>query len=236
MRLGLATVRTIGEDLAGRLVAERDAHGAYHSIADVAHRVGLTTAQAEALATAGAFAELAPQEPASQRRHALWAAGAVAAERPDRLPGTAVGVNAPALPGMSELELAAADVWATGVSPDSFPTQFLRDALAARGVVPAAGLRAVPDGDRVLVGGAVTHRQRPATAGGVTFLNLEDETGMVNVVCSTGFWVRYRTVVRACPALLIRGILRNTEGVINVIADRAEPLGVQVRSTSRDFR
>ena len=59
---------------------------------------------------------------------------------------------------------------------------------------------------------------------------------MVNVICSTGFWVRYRTVVRACPALLIRGILQNTEGVINVIADRAEPLGVQVRSTSRDFR
>ena len=241
MRLGLATVRTIGEDLAGRLVGERDACGAYRSIVDVAHRVGLTTAQAEALATAGAFGELAPQEPASQdpafqRRHALWAAGAVAAERPDRLPGTAVGVNAPALPGMSELELAAADVWATGVSPDSFPTQFLRDALAARGVVPAAGLRAVPDGDRVLVGGAVTHRQRPATAGGVTFLNLEDETGMVNVICSTGFWARYRTVLQACPALLIRGILQNTEGVINVIADRAEPLDVRVRSTSRDFR
>jgi error-prone DNA polymerase len=241
MRLGLATVRTIGEDLAGRLVGERDACGAYRSIVDVAHRVGLTTAQAEALATAGAFGELAPQEPASQepasqRRHALWAAGAVAAERPDRLPGTAVGVDAPALPGMSELELAAADVWATGVSPDSFPTQFLRDALAARGVVPAAGLRAVPDGDRVLVGGAVTHRQRPATAGGVTFLNLEDETGMVNVICSTGFWARYRTVLQACPALLIRGILQNTEGVINVIADRAEPLGVQVRSTSRNFR
>jgi error-prone DNA polymerase len=43
-------------------------------------------------------------------------------------------------------------------------------------------------------------------------------------------------VAQACPALLIRGILQNTEGVINVIADRAEPLGVQVRSTSRNFR
>ncbi|MDQ3274404.1 MAG: error-prone DNA polymerase, partial [Actinomycetota bacterium] len=174
--------------------------------------------------------------PASQRRQALWTAGAVAAERPDRLPGTAVGAHAPALPGMSELEIAAADVWATGVSPDSFPTEFLRNALDARGVVPAAGLRQVDDGTRVLVGGAVTHRQRPATAGGITFLNLEDETGMVNVICSTGFWARYRKVVRACPALLIRGILQHTEGVINVIADRAEPLDMRVRATSRDFR
>ncbi|MGH3979250.1 MAG: error-prone DNA polymerase, partial [Pseudonocardiaceae bacterium] len=167
---------------------------------------------------------------------ALWAAGAVAAERPDRLPGTAVGVAAPALPGMSELELAAADVWATGVSPGSFPTQFLREHLDGLGVVPAARLREYRDGTRVLVGGAVTHRQRPATAGGVTFLNLEDETGMVNVICSPGFWTRYRMVVRACPALLVRGMLQNAEGVINVMAERAEPLDMRVTSTSRDFR
>lgn len=97
-------------------------------------------------------------------------------------------VDAPALPGMSALELAAADVWATGVSPGSYPTEFLRNRLDALGVIPAAHLLGIRDGTRVLVGGAVTHRQRPATAAGVTFLNLEDETGMVNVVCSVGLW------------------------------------------------
>jgi error-prone DNA polymerase len=231
VRLGLAMVRTMGQPLATRLVEERQAHGRYRSIADVAHRVGLTTAQAEALATGGAFDELTPQ-----RRQALWSAGAVAAQRPDRLPGTAVGVIAPPLPGMSALELAAADVWATGVSPDSFPTQFLRTDLARLGVVPAAQLGQRDDGQRVLVAGAVTHRQRPATAGGVTFLNLEDETGMVNVICSPGFWVRYRTIVRACPALLLRGRLQVAEGVINVLAEHAAALDMRVRSNSRDFR
>ncbi len=231
VRLGLAMVRTVGQPLATKLVEERQARGQYRSIADVAHRVGLTTAQAEALATAGAFDWLAPQ-----RRQALWSAGAVAAERPDRLPGTAVGIVAPPLPGMSARELAAADVWATGVSPGSFPTQFLRADLAELGVVPAAGLRERSDGERVLVAGAVTHRQRPATAGGVTFLNLEDETGMVNVICSPGFWVRYRTVVRACPALLLRSRLQIAEGVINVLAEHAAPLDMRVRSNSRDFR
>jgi error-prone DNA polymerase len=231
VRLGLAMVRTVGEPLATRLVAERDAHGHYRSIADVAHRVGLTTAQAEALATGGAFDDLAPQ-----RRQALWSAGAVAAQRPDRLPGTAVGGSAPALPGMSALELAAADVWATGVSPGSFPTEFLRADLARLGVVPTAELAEREDGQRVLVAGAVTHRQRPATAGGITFLNLEDETGMVNVICSPGFWVRYRTTVRSSPALLVRGRLQIAEGVINVLADHAAALDMHVRSQSRNFR
>jgi error-prone DNA polymerase len=231
VRLGLAMVRTVGQRLATRLVEEREARGPYRSIADVAHRVGLSTAQAEALATAGAFDELVPH-----RRQALWSAGVVAVQRPDRLPGTAVGVRAPALPGMSALELAAADVWATGVSPSSFPTQFLRSALTRLGVVPAAGLRDKLDGQRVLVAGAVTHRQRPATAGGVTFLNLEDETGMVNVICSPGFWVRYRSIVRACPALLLRGRVQNAGGVINMLAEHAAPLDMRVRSASRDFR
>lgn len=137
---------------------------------------------------------------------------------------------------MSALELAAADVWATGVSPECFPTQFLRAQLAALGVVPAAELGEREDGQRVLVAGAVTHRQRPATAGGVTFLNLEDETGMVNVICTPGFWVRYRTIVRACPALLLRGRLQIAERVVNVLAEHAAALNLRVRSTSRDFR
>jgi error-prone DNA polymerase len=84
----------------------------------------------------------------------------------------------------------------------------------------------------------VTHRQRPATAGGTTFLNLEDETGLVNVVCSKGVWTRYRRVARSAPALLIRGRLERAEGVVNVIAERIEslPLAFNNGGRSRDFR
>ena len=137
---------------------------------------------------------------------------------------------------MSDVELAAADVWATGVSPGSYPTEFLRPQLDALGVVPAAGLLALPDGDRVLVGGAVTHRQRPATAAGVTFINLEDETGMVNVVCSVGLWSRYRKLAQTAPALLIRGKVQNAEGAVTVVADRLQRMDLRMASKSRDFR
>ncbi len=231
VRLGLGSVRTIGADLAGRIVAERDAHGRYASLLDLTGRVQLTVPQTEALATAGALGCFGVT-----RREALWAAGAAAAERPDRLPGVGSSSHVPALPGMSPVELAAADVWATGVSPDSHPTQVLRADLDALGVIPAQRLLEVPDGSRVLVAGAVTHRQRPATARGVTFVNLEDETGMVNVLCTQGVWARHRRLAQTATALLIRGQVQNASGAVTVVAERMGRIGLAVGSRSRDFR
>ncbi|SFP51387.1 error-prone DNA polymerase [Amycolatopsis arida] len=229
VRLGLAGVRGLGEDTAASLVAERDDGEAFRGIADLARRVRLTEPQLEALATAGAFDGFGVE-----RRQALWAAGAAARTRPGHLPGTVV-TAAPALPGMTRLEVAAADVWATGISPGSYPIEFLRERLTELGALPTARLPEVADGTRVLVGGAVTHRQRPTTAGGITFLNLEDETGMVNVVCSAGLWARQRTVARTSPAMLVRGLLQNAEGVVTLVADRLHPLDMRVDHRSRDF-
>ena len=140
------------------------------------------------------------------------------------------------LPGLGDVELAAADAWATGVTPNSYPTQFLRPRLDAMGVVPADGLLSVPDGSRVVVGGAVTHRQRPATASGVTFINLEDETGMVNVVCSVGLWKRYRRLASSASALIIRGTVQNAEGAVTVVAEHLERMDLRVGTRSRDWR
>ncbi len=230
VRLGLGSVRHIGNELAEKIVEAKRA-GAYTSFLDLTGRVELSVAQAESLATAGALGCLG-----STRREALWAAGAAAGERPDRLPGLGASTTAPALPGMSDVEMSAADVWATGVSPGVYPTEFLRPQLDALGVVTANRLLDVPDGDRVLVGGAVTHRQRPATAAGVTFINLEDETGMVNVVCSVGLWARYRKLAQTAPALLIRGKVQNAEGAVTVVADRLQRMDLRITAKSRDFR
>jgi len=231
VRLGLGAVRHIGNDLAERLVGERKANGPYESLLDLTTRLQLSVPQAEALATAGALGCFG-----MSRREALWAAGAAATQRPDRLPGVGSSSHIPELPGMSELELTAADVWATGVSPDSYPTQFLRADLDAMGVLPAGTLLSVPDGDRVLVAGAVTHRQRPGTARGVTFLNLEDETGMVNVLCTPGVWARHRKLAQTSAALLVRGRLQNASGAITVVAERLGRIALAAGSTSRDFR
>jgi error-prone DNA polymerase len=244
IRLGLAEVRTVGLDLAEAIDAERDRGGPYRDLADLAARVRLTSAQAEALATAGAFGCFGSRNSPLDRRSALWAAGVVATVRAEHLPGTAVGLEAPPLPGLTAAELTVADVWATGVSPDSHPIQHLRpqlDTFGAISIERLATLEAPSDPEarppRVLVGGLVTHRQRPATAAGVTFVNLEDETGMLNVTCSEGLWARYRTVALGSAALLVRGRLeRSPEGVLNLVADRLTRLALAVQVKSRDFR
>jgi error-prone DNA polymerase len=188
------------------------------------------------MATAGAFGCFG-----LSRREALWAAGAVAQSKPDRLAGIVTGVTPPTLPGMSLRDEACADLWATGlwatgVSPDGHPTRFVRAELDRLGVVTAAGLRDLEPGVHVLVAGVVTHRQRPATASGTTFMNLEDETGFVNVVCSKGCWARWRRAARESPAVLVRGRLEKSEGVINVVAERIEPMPLDAPTRSRDFR
>jgi error-prone DNA polymerase len=232
VRLGLSYVRGIGADLAEQIAAGRP----YADPEDLARRVPLSTPQLEALATAGAFDCFGVP-----RREALWAAGAVAQVSggrggAQRLPGIVTGAEAPPLPAMTGGESARADLWATGVSPEGHPTQFVREHLTSLGVVTATGLADVAPGSRVRVAGVVTHRQRPATASGTTFLNLEDETGLVNVVVSRGCWTAHRRVARTAPALLVRGRLERAEGVTNVIAERLEPLPLDAPTKSRDFR
>ncbi|HMC72654.1 MAG TPA: OB-fold nucleic acid binding domain-containing protein, partial [Mycobacteriales bacterium] len=126
-----------------------------------------------------------------------------------------------------------------------------------------ADLADVPDRTLVHVAGIVTHRQRPPTAGGVCFLSLEDETGLVNIVCSPAVWQKYQRVGLAHGALRITGSLERSDpgggashrdagsadsdtsdsdrwgGALNVVAGRLEPLRVAAQPghlRGRDFR
>jgi len=237
VRLGLDSVRGIGLDVARRIVAARE-EAPFTGITDLSRRAGLTSAQLEALATAGAF-----EAWGLDRRSALWAAGF--SEGAEHLPGTTPAPAAPTLPGMSEPEITLADLWATGVSPERHPVEHLRAQLRRAGVRSVAELATAEAGRRVHVGGLITHRQRPGTAMGVTFLNLEDETGMLNVVCSIGVMKAHRQAARNSVAVVVRGRLERNEGVTNLIADRVEGIDVvvpgagavlQARASSRDFR
>jgi error-prone DNA polymerase len=247
VRMGLAAVRGIGVDAAEAIVAARDA-APFRDLRDAARRIlvrpkgaagelgfaperGLSVAQWEGLATAGALEALGVT-----RREGLWAAGALALEGPDTLPDVAVGVEAPTLPGMSDVELAVADVWSSGVSVDSYPTVFVRDRLDADGVLRVSEVFAHEAERRVRAAGVVTHRQRPPTASGVTFLSLEDETGVLNIICSRGVWSRYQAVARAAPALVIRGRIERADGATNLVAEHIAPLALKVPARSRDFR
>ena len=228
VRMGIGSVRHVGEDLAKQIEAGRP----YSSIEDVARRADVPKKALEELATAGAFDCFEE----STRRKSLWEAGAIAETGSGTLEGIVTGMVAPQLPGMSEHEESMADLWATGVAADGHPTRYLRASLSELGVVVARDLPKINHGDKVLVGGVVTHRQRPATASGTTFLGLEDETGLINVVVSVGCWTRYAKEARNSPALLIRGRVERQETVVNIVAEKLEPLLVGAAPKSRDFR
>lgn len=232
VRLGLADVSSIGTSVAERIVAEREARGPYRDMADVSRRAGLDAEQLEALAAAGAFAGFG-----LQRREALWLAGEAAQDREEYLAGSVVIVQPPLLPMLTDAEQVVYDLWATGISPDDHPIRHIREQLDERGAIRIDRLRQTESGRRIEVGGVVTHRQRPATASGITFMNVEDESGTLNVIAGVGVWNRYRRIAREAPAMVVRGILeRSPEGVVNLVADRFERLILSAPTRSRDFR
>jgi error-prone DNA polymerase len=226
IRLGLAGVRGLGDSPAAEIVAGQP----YSDLEDFARRTRLAAPALEALATAGAFSCFG-----ASRRQALWAAGAAAGIRPGQLPGTTPGLAAPPLPAMTQAEETFADLWATGTY-SVHPIEHLRPGLAERGVIGAAELRTARDGAHVTVAGLVTHRQQPGTARGVVFLSLEDETGMINVICTPGVWERHRRVALDASALVVAGRVESLDGAVSLLATRLHRLRVVAATRSRDFR
>ncbi|REE94837.1 error-prone DNA polymerase [Thermomonospora umbrina] len=226
LRVGLSSVRNLGTDVAEAIAAGRP----YASVEDLVRRVPLTRAALEALATAGAFGCFG-----LSRRAALWGAGALAGVGPGQLEGVTPGASAPPLPAMTQVEETLADLWATGIA-HTHPLSHVRPALDELGAVPAGRLGRVRTDANVVVGGLVTHRQRPPTAGGIVFMTLEDETGLINVVCRPEVFARHRGLAVDSQALLVNGRLERVDGVTNVLATRLRRLPVPGRARSRDFR
>jgi error-prone DNA polymerase len=225
VRLGLESVRTISTELAERIV-----EGApWSDSEDLVRRAGCQQQHLEALAVAGALDGFG-----ASRRSLVWSAGAAAQGTSERLAGVVTGLHAPALPEVSEMERVADDLWAMGLTPDATAMALVRDELNQRGITRADALGGA-ETTRVSVAGVVTHRQQPETANGAVFVNLEDETGHVNVIFSKGGWLRWKDVARRSPALVIRGSLQRGQGTVTLTAESVEPLALGAVTSSRDW-
>ena len=226
VRLGLGDVRSIGPEVAERVVAGAP----WFDSVDLVRRAGLQQHHLEALAASGALDDFGVS-----RRALTWSAGAAAQSLPDRLPGVVTGLVAPTLPPVSEMERVADDLWSMGLTTDATAMALVRESLNARGVTRASALAAA-ETTRVVVAGVVTHRQHPETAGGAVFVNLEDETGHVNVIFSKGAWARWKTIAGLAPALVIRGSLERGQGVVTLTAESVEVLALGATApASRDW-
>jgi error-prone DNA polymerase len=230
VRLGLRYVRGLREEAGRRLEAERTRRP-FASVEDLVKRGGLRRDEVAQLARVGALASLEPE-----RRAALWEA-----ERAGR-PAGALYEELAAPPGASPLrpmtaeERLLADYEGTGLTLGAHPMAFRRGRLLRMGVSRAADLAAFRHGAWVKVAGAVVVRQRPGTAKGFVFLNLEDETGLINVIVRPALFHRHRLALVNESFLLIEGTLQRQDNVTSVRAERLAPLRHRLESVpSHDF-
>ncbi len=232
VRLGLRYVKGLGSH--GRAsLEEARADGNFKDFKDFARRTRLDRAGREALAAAGALRSL--PNCASNRRQALWHARAATPEGlvEERHPE-------PELAELSAHEEIAWDYQATALSPRGHPLTALRAEFTRAGICSAVQLNALPHGRRARYVGLVICRQQPATAKGVTFLSLEDEGGLVNVVLRPALFERAPALARATSLLGVTGRVESRDGVVHLVADRLwrpttlpETLAAGVRA--RDF-
>src|SRR5262252_4056356 len=209
VRLGLRYVRGLREEAGRRMERERP----FTSADDLVQRAGLRSDELARLAELGALGSLG-----LERRAALWE------------------VERAALSPMTTTEAMVTDYEGSGLTLGPHPMTFHRARLVREGVARAADLPGMKDGRPLRVAGAVVVRQRPGTAKGFVFLNLEDETGLVNVVVPPPLFHRHRLTLVNEPFLLIAGVLEHREGVISVRAGRIEPLQHRLSQVpSHDF-
>ena len=236
LRLGLRQIDGLPEHVAATLVSAREAGGPFRDLADLRARTGLSPAHIERLASADAFTSLG-----LSRRQALWDARSLVAA-PDLPLFRAMGVReegaeraAIALPAMPLSEEVVADYQTTRLSLKAHPMAFLRPDLAARGFVRAADLRSRKFRSMVQVAGVVLIRQRPGSAKGVTFITLEDETGVINLVVWPDLKEKQRKVVMGARLMEVRGRVEYDDEVIHVIAAHLTDATARLHALSDDL-
>jgi error-prone DNA polymerase len=236
LRLGLRLLKGLAESQASAIIQAR-ANGPFRSVDDFTRRTRLSPAVLMKLSEADAFTSLG-----LDRRNALWEALAqkrLTHPMPlfESLAATNDDTDTP-LPRMEILEQVFADYQATGLSLKAHPVGFYREHLDRLKVLTAAQLATLPDDQIVRVAGLVILRQRPSTAKGITFVTLEDETGIANLVIHQKTWERFYPIARRSPAWIAHGRLQSKYSVIHVVVNQLEDLAKSLRQLnvkSRDF-
>ncbi|MEW6204027.1 MAG: error-prone DNA polymerase [Pseudomonadota bacterium] len=240
VRLGLNRVNGLKHDAALRIVQTRE-QGLFESVEDLSKRAQLDRGDLLALADANALEQLA-----GHRHQAVWQTAATEtkgirqrARNTDLLANTRSNETPLELPKASELEDMLAEYRATGASIQHHPISFLRKQLTPYKIRQVQELRTYPNGRLARACGIVTHRQRPATAHGTVFLNLEDETGNVNVIVWNSLAEEQRQVLRNAQIMGVFGIWQREGEVCNLVARRLVDythLLAQLQTPSRDFK
>ncbi|ABM61251.1 error-prone DNA polymerase [Halorhodospira halophila] len=231
LRLGLNQIRGLSTAGAERIAAARS-RAPFTGVNDLKRRAHLSRADIHALARADALRGIA-----GHRRAASWAALG-ADEGTALIPPPPAEAGRPSLAPARESQAVLADYASTGFTLRRHPLAFLRRQLRARRYRSAAELATAEDGRSIRAAGLVINRQRPGSAGGITFVTLEDETGRINLVVRRATAEAQSRPLLEARLLGVAGTWQYRHGVGHLIAGRLEDLSgligeLDVRS--RDF-
>jgi error-prone DNA polymerase len=226
VRLGLRMAKGLANADAAAIVLAR-ADTPFAAVEEMARRSGVTVAALERLAEADAFAAMG-----FDRRQGLWAIRGLAdtalplwaAADTGRMPRPEGTEPEVALTPMTEGRAVVEDYRSFGLSLRAHPVSFLRDGLAARGMIACGDLQRMRDGRRAIVAGIVLVRQKPGSAKGIMFITLEDETGIANIVVWPKVFETHRALILSARMLAVRGRVQREGEIIHVIADTLEDL------------
>jgi error-prone DNA polymerase len=232
LRLGLREIRGLSED-AGKRIERARTEQSFRDVEDLCERATLDARERKLLADAGALRGLA-----GHRHRARWKVAGVERTLPlfEGYPASESNI-------VLRPPTAADDVWSdyasTGQSLGPHPVSFVRHRLRAQRCKSAREAGNLEHGSPVRYAGLVLLRQQPATASGVTFMTLEDETGTLNAIVWRDVARRYWRVFRESTLLAIDGVIERHDGVQHLVArsmhDYSQMLE-QLDARSRDFR
>lgn len=219
LRLGFELVKGLREDSGRRLEAAR-AQRPFDSLADLARRTRLPRHELTRLGLAGALTALC-----GARRAALWAIHALGPlDEGDLFFGLPMAGDAPDFPHMTAEERVATDFDSVRLSLEAHPVALLRQSLRRRGAVTTTQLQRLPAGRQASIGGLIIVRQRPPTAHGITFIALEDETGIANLVLEAKRYERFKALLATTALVVGHGRIERSGKVVNLKVDDFEAL------------
>ena len=230
LRLGLGLIKGLKADAAQRLVDARK-DGPFTSTEDLARRSRLERADLSCLAAADALASLS-----GHRREALWETLAV--DAPTQLGMPAIAMPTPHLAEPTEGQEIVGDYQTLGLTLRRHPLALLRERLKLKRIRSAEEVANARNGQTIRAAGIVTCRQRPATASGVIFVTLEDETGYVNLIVWNDLADRQRRELLGSRLLAVQGEVQRQGRVVHILARRLEDLSAllgRLATTSHDF-
>jgi error-prone DNA polymerase len=231
LRLGLSLVKAFNEDAARRIEAARTDR-VFVDAADLRFRAGLSQAELDALAAAGALRSLT-----GNRHQVRWQVAGL--EEPAPLfDSFHFEEGIPLLRRPTEGEDIVSDYSHIGLTLGRHPLALLRERFESKGILTSDALKTTDDGTRVSTIGLVINRQRPGTAKGVMFMTLEDEYGQTNLILWRKVAAAQRKIMLRSRLLRVTGILQRHGDVAHVIAhklsDYSRLLGPLI-TKSRDF-